>query len=156
MMRIYIASSWKNQHAVELLTDQLRDRGCEVVSWVENNYGEDHGPDAGDFEKWVTSPAAMRAFEFDTQGAMTASLVVYIGPAGTDAWAEVGAAYGRGVPIIGLWAKGEPSGLMRHMMHGWCRRAPELLNEIEMLLKPKEGAGCFYSSSALASSYFPR
>lgn len=33
-MRIYIASSWKNQHAVEMLTDYLEARGHEVISFV--------------------------------------------------------------------------------------------------------------------------
>lgn len=40
MMKVYIASSWKNQHAVEMLTEKLRERGCEVLSFVENNNGE--------------------------------------------------------------------------------------------------------------------
>lgn len=34
-MKIYIASSWKNQHAVEMLTDRLREIGHEVISFVE-------------------------------------------------------------------------------------------------------------------------
>ena len=34
-VRIYIASSWKNQHAVEMLTDLLRKAGHEVVSFVD-------------------------------------------------------------------------------------------------------------------------
>jgi hypothetical protein len=42
-MKIYIASSWKNQHAVEMLTALLRDRGHEVLSFVENNHGEQVG-----------------------------------------------------------------------------------------------------------------
>jgi len=41
-MKIYIASSWKNQHGVEMLTALLREKGHVVVSWVENNYGEEH------------------------------------------------------------------------------------------------------------------
>ena len=39
-MKIYIASSWKNQHAVEMMTDMLRDKGHSVLSFVENNFGE--------------------------------------------------------------------------------------------------------------------
>ncbi len=35
-MKIYIASSWRNQHAVEMLTSMLRVRGHEVLSFVEN------------------------------------------------------------------------------------------------------------------------
>lgn len=134
-MKVYIASSWKNQHAVELLTEKLRAQGWEVVSWVENNYGEDHGPDTAiNFEEWVRTPAADRSFTFDVCGAMHSDLAIYLGPAGTDAWAEIGAAYGAGTPIVGLWAKGEPSGLMRKMMQHWFGRFDQLLEWTENYL----------------------
>lgn len=37
---IYIASSWKNEHGVTLLTKLLRQHGYDVVSWIENNHDE--------------------------------------------------------------------------------------------------------------------
>ena len=129
-MKIYIASSWKNQHAVEMLTDKLRERGHTVLSFVENNYGEGHGPDKPiNFEEWVYTEQAANSFNYDTDGATHSDLVVYIGPSGTDAWAEVGAAWGCGVRVIGLWAKGEQAGLMRHMVE-WFRDFRELLKEV--------------------------
>jgi len=133
-MKIYIASSWKNQHAVEMLTEKLRDCGHRVVSWVENNYGEgwsanSHMP----FEKWMKSESAEKAFEFDVVGAMTSDLVIYLSPAGTDAWAEVGAAYGCGVKILGLYAKGEQSGLMRKMVNNWFDRVPDLMGHVRAI-----------------------
>ncbi len=116
-LTIYIASSWKNQHAVEMMTAMLRDRDHKVLSFVENNYGEGHGPDKPmSFEKWVETEQAENSFKYDTAGATKSDLVIYISPSGTDAWVEVGVAWGSGVPIIGLWAKGEPSGLMRKIM----------------------------------------
>lgn len=39
-MNIYIASSWKNQHSVEMLTALLREKGHTVLSFVEKNFGE--------------------------------------------------------------------------------------------------------------------
>lgn len=133
-MRIYIASSWKNQHVVELITEKLRDLGHNVVSWVENNYDENHvpGTDGFEFEKWVNSESADKSFQFDIDGATLSDLVIYIAPAGTDAWAEVGAAYGAGIPIIGLWAKGEQSGLIRKMMLCWVSRYTELINAVSI------------------------
>lgn len=129
-MRIYIASSWKNQHAVEMVTDLLRQLGHEVASFVENNFGEGHGAEKPmDFEKWVHTEQAGRSFDYDTKGATESDLVVYISPSGTDAWAEVGAAWSRGVPIIGLWAKGEPAGLMRRMVN-WTDNFRDLLTAI--------------------------
>ena len=141
-MKIYIASSWKNQHAVELLTRELRRMGHKVVSWIENNYGEDHGPDKKmDFEEWVRTPAAQKSFDFDVYGAMRCDMFIYLGPAGKDAGAEAGIAFGwRQAAIkvgysypkmIALWAKGEDFGLMRKMFDCWFERISELLEEVK-------------------------
>lgn len=128
-MKIYIAASWKHQHAVEMLTYLLRDRfagAVEILSFVENNHGEN--PNSSDneksqydsakfnFDEWCKSPDGIRSFEYDTNGAMFSNLVIYISPSGKDAAAEIGAAFARGVPIIGLYAKGEDFGLMRRML----------------------------------------
>lgn len=47
MKKIYIAASWKHEHAVEMLTALLRQKGHEVLSFVENNHGEGHGAELG-------------------------------------------------------------------------------------------------------------
>lgn len=133
-MKIYIASSWKNQHGVEMLTALLRKRGHEVISWVENNYGENHNhvTKKFDFETWVNSSEAIQSFEFDTNGATKCDLLIYYGPAGKDACAELGAAWGNSVPIIGLYAKGEDIGLMRKMVSKWFERYTDLLSHIDL------------------------
>jgi len=136
-MKIYIASSWKNVHAVEMLTHFLRNRGHEVISWVENNFGENHNhvTKKMDFETWVNSNASDQSFEFDTHGAMASDLFIYVGPAGKDASAECGMCYGqrlagKTIPMVGLWAKGEDFGLMRKMFDGWYERFPDLLDAV--------------------------
>lgn len=130
-MQIYIASSWKNQHAVVMLTDLLRAHGHQVRSFVENNFEEGHGPDKPmPFEEWVSGEQADRSFDYDTKYACESDLVIYIGPSGTDAWAEVGAAWACGNRILGLWAKGEPAGLMRKMVQ-WFSDHRALLAEIQ-------------------------
>lgn len=142
-MRIYIASSWKNQHAVEMLTDRLRNKGCEVLSFVENNHGEGPGNGAEKaipFDEWCASELGRKSFVYDTEGATKSDLVIYISPSGTDAWAEVGAAWAVGVPIIGLWAKGEQSGLMRRMVH-WTHDYRELLAAVDSHLPRAAKAG---------------
>lgn len=129
-MKIYIASSWKNQHAVEMLSWFLRDEGHEILSFVENNYGEGHNHIAEKpmpFEQWVQSPESDQSFQYDTTGATKADLVIYIGPSGKDAAAECGMAWASGIPIYGLHAKGEDFGLMRKMFTQWFYRYQDLM-----------------------------
>ena len=132
-MKIYIASSWRNQHAVEMLTALLRERGYEVISWVENNYGEDrnHVTKKFDFEVWVNSEESDQSFRFDTHGAMHCDLFIYMSPGGKDAAAECGIAYAKGKTMFGLAAKGEDFGLMRKMFNAWFGRYTELLDAVD-------------------------
>ena len=130
-MKIYIASSWKNQHAVEMLTALLRERNHEVLSFIENGYNEGYLPNAKmNFEKWVNSSLSNKAFKFDSEGAMGCNLLIYIAPSGKDAAAECGMAYAKGIPIIGLFAKSEDFGLMRKMMVAWYERYFDILEAI--------------------------
>jgi hypothetical protein len=124
-MKIYIASSWKHRHGVEMLTQILRDQKHEVASWIENCFGE-----VKDFETWVNTPDAEKSFEFDTNGVITSDLVIYYGNAGKDACVEIGIAYGRKIPILGLYAKGEDLGLMRKIIPEWFKSFTELLNAV--------------------------
>jgi len=130
-MKIYIASSWRNEHGVVMLTRLLRDRGHSVDSWIENNYGEKHNhvTKALPFEEWVQSTESDQSFQFDTNGAITCDLFIYYGPAGSDAAAELGAAWASGIPCIGLSAKGDGLGLMRKMVK-WCISIWDLLGEV--------------------------
>jgi len=133
-MTIYIASSWKNQHAVEMLTDLLRKAGHEVLSFVEKAVSnEGRSGLKFDVEKWINSEDGFDKFIYDTNGATKSHLLIYVGPSGTDAWAEVGAAWGSGNLIYGLWAKGEPAGLMRKMMTEWFTDYKSLLIAVERL-----------------------
>lgn len=135
-MKIYIAASWKHQHAVEMLTALLREKGHEIMSFVENNHGEQKAHEATKdgkpipFDEWCWSERGTKSFVFDTKNAMESDLVVYIGPSGKDAAAEIGMAYGRGVPIHGLYAKGEDFGLMRRLIQ-WHDTYRDLLDAVE-------------------------
>ena len=128
-LTIYIAASWKHMHAVEMLTALLRERGHEVKSFVENNHGED--TKGMPFDEWVTSPAGDQSFEYDTNGASQSDVVIYIGPSGKDAAAEVGIAWMRGVQIFGLYAKGEDFGLMRRLID-WKKNYRDLLQAVDL------------------------
>lgn len=130
--QIYIASSWKNRHAVEMLTDLLQSMKIKVVSFVEEAVrAEGSELKAFDINEWIASEDGHDKFVYDTDGATKSDMVIYISPSGTDAWAEVGAAWASGVPIVGLFAKGEQSGLMRRMMLEWFYDYKSLLEMIK-------------------------
>ena len=132
-MKIYIAASWKHQHAVEMLTAILREKGHVVLSFVENNHGEHLKSKDGKrlgFEEWIQTEEADQSFDYDTIGATRSHLVIYIGPSGKDAAAEVGAAWAAGVEILGLHAKGEDFGLMRKMIY-WFDNYRKLLEAVD-------------------------
>lgn len=132
-MKIYIASSWKNIHAVELLTEKLREAGHEVISFVEKNFDELNAIQKVGLDQWINSQEGKLAFIYDTDGATKSDLVIYIAPSGKDAAAEVGAAWASHVPTIGLYAKGEDFGLMRRMILRWFDHYTDLLEYISKL-----------------------
>lgn len=131
-MKIYIASSWRNQHGVQMLTQVLRNAGHTVISWIENSNKEmvRAGIIDFDFEEWVATEDSNQSFEFDTNGATTCDVFIYYAPAGKDACAELGAAWASGILIIGLYAKGEDLGLMRKMVSQWFTTVDELIEYI--------------------------
>ncbi len=137
-MRIYIAASWKHQHAVEMLTEQLESAGHRVLSWLREGRPEEAFLSQRELLHFISSPEGRRVFDFCARSATGADLVIYLGPSGCDAWAEVGAAYGRGVPVLGLLAKSENVGLMRHMVLSWHRSVAELLGAVEIMASEKE------------------
>ena len=130
-MKIYIAASFKHQHAVEMLTECLENMGIEVLSWLREGRPEEAFLSKRELEAFIHSPEGERVFKFCAGSATRADLVIYLGPSGCDAWAEVGAAYGTGVPILGLIAKSEEVGLMRHMIHCWSTSVVELLDRVK-------------------------
>lgn len=139
-MKIYIASSWRNAHGVEMLTAALRNNGHKVISWVENNFGENHNhvTKKMDPEAWMNSVESDQSFQFDTLGATKCEVFIWYGPGGMDAAAELGASWadaqhhplGFKRRIYGLWAKGEQIGLMRKMVDEWFPRVQDLINHI--------------------------
>ncbi|MBQ6998387.1 MAG: hypothetical protein IJN62_01180 [Clostridia bacterium] len=126
-MNIYIAASWKHQHAVEMLTELLENNGDFVLSWLREGRPEEAFLSKRELTAFIASEDGKKVFDFCSNSATTANLLIYIGPSGCDAWAEIGAAYGSGVPIFGLLAKNEEVGIMRHMIKSWFGSVTELM-----------------------------
>ena len=129
-MRIYIAASFKHQHAVEMLTNLIESHNIEVLSWLREGRPEEAFLSRRELEHFILSAEGKRVFKFCADSATRADLVIYLGPSGCDAWAEVGAAYGSGVPVLGLLAKAEEVGLMRHMISRWCVSVEDLMTKV--------------------------
>lgn len=136
-LMIYIASSWKNQHAVDMLTDLLEKEGFEVNSFVRNANEENlKSTDISDFENWIKSHRALESFGYDTTSASNCDYLVYISPSGSDAWAEVGICWSKSkARIYGLISKGEQVGLMRLMMHQWFDDYRDLIKQLKQHLE---------------------
>lgn len=132
-MKIYIASSWKNQHGVEMLTALLREKGHEVISWVENNYGENHNhvTKKFSFDEWLNSEESDASFEFDTNGCKECDLMIFYTYAGCDAHAELGVAWAHNKIILGFYQKGAELGLMSKMIRDWVSRYTDVLDYVE-------------------------
>jgi hypothetical protein len=127
-MTVYIAASWKHEHLVELVTRLLEARGHAVKSFVrEAAHREPTGFNlVPSLDEWIASSDGARKFIFGTTAATESDVVIYLGPSGADAWAEVGIAWSSGKPVLGLTAKGESIGLMRRMVR-WSETVDELL-----------------------------
>jgi hypothetical protein len=111
-LSVYIASSARNLHAVELLYRALRNRGHKALDWTRL------APPLPDSMPLEERRAALDAdergeiFRFCAETCGRADLVIYLGPAGQDAACEVGMAYVSGVPVIGLRGTLEAPGLI--------------------------------------------
>ena len=119
-MRIYIASSWKNQVAVLELADKLTLEGFEVDAFcraTETRYSfhwSELVDDEGDLKYYdaiemLADPRTQRAFKEDKKWLDWADCVVMLMPCGRSSHLEAGYAKGQGklVFIYGEFVKGE-------------------------------------------------
>lgn len=137
-MTTYIASSWRNQHAVEMLTDFLEQNEHIIVkSFVrdanENPLTYSEAEKKMSFDEWIWSKRGEESFDFDSKAAMESDLVIMLCPIGKDASCELGMAYARNIPIISLWAKSEDLGLMRRIIKKNFNSYKELIKYVEGL-----------------------
>lgn len=130
ILKIYIAASWKHQHAVEMLTEMLEAEGHEILSWLREGRPEEAFLSNKDLDNFIKSDVGRKVFDFCVTSVTNADLIIYIGPSGCDAWAEIGAAYGMGKTIFGLKAKSENVGMMRHMIREWFSSVSELIESV--------------------------
>ncbi len=120
MSKIYLATSWKNEHYTRIL-ELLRDQGHEVYDFREKGFlfsqcvpeGVDHTKlPAADQFRLLDHPLAKTAIGLDKNGLDWADILVMLYPCGNDAHVELGYAAGQGKYTVVYINEGYTVGLM--------------------------------------------
>lgn len=139
-MRIYVASSWRNQFQPRVV-DTLRGAGHEVYDFRHprpGDYGFSWGDIAANWQEWtpeqylkgLSSPIAEAGFASDMEGLRWCDAVVAVQPFGRSASLELGWACGAGKVTVLLLAPGEPE-LMVKMCDYICLSINEVLDSLK-------------------------
>lgn len=130
-LKIYIASSWKNEVIVRDLAKILRIAGDqEVYCFAEHSEQQVqfNWPDVVDMNETdgiqaLELDVSKRAFQVDFNGLGWCNCLILVNPSGRDSHFEAGYVRGKGgqVFIIGDWPKGEYSNMyhLAHKLYYW-------------------------------------
>lgn len=141
-LKIYIASSFRNLHAVEMLADRLTDLGHTVLDWTAFAPPLPSNMRPEERRAALASDTRGSIFEFCCTACAGADLVVYLGESGQDAACEVGIAFNAGVPVLGLRGPMEAPGLiLARAVTEWHERVYTLLLAVERQAKENSEAG---------------
>ncbi|UQZ90594.1 translation initiation factor 2 [Deltaproteobacteria bacterium Smac51] len=135
-MKIYIASSARNLHGVQLLRDALTERGHHILDWTALAPPLPDHLSPEERRLALDSDERGDIFAFCSKACMEAEALIYLGPAGQDAACEVGMAYAAGVPTIGLAAPTEKPGLiLNRAVRFWASDVQACLEIIDRIKK---------------------
>lgn len=115
-MRIYLASSWKNEDLVQIWADELRNMGHKVDAFVDSKSGRYvfHFSEIGDPSKldcinFLEDSRAQKAFAEDKKWLDWCECCLLLLPAGKSAHLEAGYAKGKGKHLV-IWQYNFPKG----------------------------------------------
>lgn len=135
-MNIYIASSFRNLNAVSLLRSYLEDSGHTVLDWAAFTPPLPASMPIEERRRALDDDVRGDIFDFCKKACTSADLVIYLGPAGQDAAAEVGIAHASGVPVLGLAGPLEAPGLiLTRCVYRWARNTAELFVAVGELVE---------------------
>lgn len=124
--RLYICTSTRNMAAYHRLQQALELSRYEVLDWAR--FLPTPGPD---FDRLKNEDPQGAAFAYCSRALGSADLVVYIGPSGCDASAELGIAFAAGVPVWGVLGPGEQPGVMiKGCVTRWFPNLDALVEEL--------------------------
>jgi len=139
---VYIASSFRNLHAVQMLRDTLKKGGHVILDW--SAYAPPLSDTMTPEERRATLDADERGeiFDFCTMACAQADLAIYLGPSGQDSACEVGIAYNAGVPVYGLaGALEKPGTIMHRAVSRWFPDTRSLLAAVNTLAREQRVKG---------------
>ena len=125
-IRLYIASSFRNLHAVRLFGRALNTSDFELLDWTAKAKPPEGLTPA---ERRMDADHGGEVFAFCEEACRNADIIVYLGSSGQDAGVEVGIARGCGVPVLGVRGPLEAPGLMLYGAGSiWVEHVEEALN----------------------------
>lgn len=140
-MRVYIASSWKNELDVRALAVCLRHEGYEVDDFTDDSRGRYvfHWSVLGnldelDAKRFMEDERTKKAFEQDKIMLDWAEVVILLLPAGRSSHLEAGYATGSGKPLLIFSPNGFPKGEF-DVMYGFAEILTQDIVEIVTTIK---------------------
>lgn len=134
-MKVYIASSFKNIHAVRLLAKAMRQMGYTILDWTEKATPPE-GLNVAQRREWMDTDHGGEVFSFCAQACKDADFLIYLGTSGQDAGVEVGMAHGHGLPTLGIRGPLEAPGLMLYgAVHAWVEHIEDAVSVLEEILE---------------------
>ncbi len=130
--KIYIASSFRHIHAVQMLEKHLISMDFEILDWTRKA-SVPEGLSPAQRREWMdTDNSGGTVFEFCKNSCTSADLVIYLGQSGQDAGVEIGMARASNIPILGIRGPLEYAGLM---LYGSCTKWVETIEQALIILQ---------------------
>lgn len=152
MLKVYIASSFKNIHAVRLLAKDMQSMGYEILDWTLKATPPE-GLNASQRREWMDTDHGGEVFVFCANACKEADFIVYLGTSGQDAGVEVGIAFGSGKPVLGIRGPLESPGLM---LYGactcWVEHIEHALQVLDEIIQYKKDNSFIYQDDLRQSS----
>lgn len=134
-MKIYLASSWKNERNVKIWAYTLREKGHEVDAFCDESSGRFvfHFSEIGDASQlnavnFLADERSQKAFAEDKKWIDWADAVLLILPAGKSSHLEAGYAVGCGKKLI-IWNDEFPKGEF-DVMYGFADLITDSIDEV--------------------------
>jgi len=139
-MKIYIASSWKNENMVKEWASVLRTEGHEVDAFCDDpkgryvfHFSEIGHPSELDAINFLDDDRTLKAFMEDKKWLNWADVCLLILPSGKSAHLEAGYAVGRGKKLV-IWQAYYPRGEF-DVMYGFADLVTDKATEVLNYLK---------------------